>query len=91
MAHHGAILGRDLAEIGGSDQTAGAVDVLHDDAGIAVDVPADMARKQPALDVGGAAGAVVDQHRKPLALVERLVRLGAGRQHRDSESRHCSS
>ena len=78
MAHHGAVLGRDLAEIGGADQPAGAVDVLHDDVGIAVDEPADMAREQPALDVGGPAGAVVDQHREPLALVERLVCACAG-------------
>ena len=44
---------------------------------IAVDMLDDVARKQPAFDVGRPAGREVDQQREPLALVERL--LGARR------------
>ena len=55
-------LRRDLAEIGCPDQAAGAIDVLYDDVRAAVDVPADVTGEQAAFDVGGAAGAVIDQH-----------------------------
>ena len=73
-AQHGAVARRDLADIVGAVETAGAVHVLDDDVGLALEMPGDMPREQPALDVGRAAGREVDQHRKPLAFVERLLR-----------------
>ena len=64
---------RDLAEVAGAVEAAGAVHVLHDDVRLALDVLGDVPREQPALDVGRAAGREVDQHGQPLALVEGIV------------------
>jgi hypothetical protein len=66
----------DLADIGGAHQAAGAVLVLHDDAGRAVEVLAEMLDQQPSLDVARPAGREVDQQGQPLALVERIVGTG---------------
>src|SRR5262249_8683093 len=74
IPHGGAILGRDVAEPEGTGEAAGAVDVLHDDAGLAFDVFRDMPRKEPALDVGWTAGRIVDHDGQSLALVERIGR-----------------
>ena len=51
-----------------ADHAASTFHVLYDDVRLAADMPADMAREQPPLGVGGAAGREVDQHREPLPL-----------------------
>src|SRR5262249_53451761 len=80
IAEMRAVPGRDLAQISGADQTAGAVQVLHHHVRMAVDVLDQVFGEQAALDVGRAAGSEVDQHGEALALVERLLRL---------RGRHC--
>jgi hypothetical protein len=71
---HGAVAGTHFADITGAIETTGAVHVLDDDAGLTLEMARNVPRKQTALDVGRAAGREVDQHRKPLALVEGLLR-----------------
>ena len=73
IAEHGAVLGRDLADILIADQPARALHVLHDDRGLPLDMLADVAREQPALDVGRPAGGEVDQRGEALAFVEGIV------------------
>ena len=58
-------------------QASGARHVLHDHGWLAGNVPAEMARKQPPIDVVAAAGAVADDQLDLLALVEFGDRIGA--------------
>ena len=87
IAHHRAIARRHLAEIFGADNTAGALHVLDDDAGLAVDQPADVTQEYPRLGIGPPTGRIIDQHGEPLAGIERLVRDGLG----GSTGQHGSS
>ena len=91
IADHGAVLGRDRAEILGADHAAGAVHVLHQHARIAGDVPADVFGEQAAFDVGRPADGEVDQERQPLALVERLVGVGAADRRRETREQRAES
>jgi hypothetical protein len=81
VSHPRAVSGADLAEMHRAVQAAGALHVLHDQFGLAVDVLGQMPSEQPRLGVGRRAGAEVDQHRETLAFVERLLRRGAGDGH----------
>ena len=79
IAHHGAVFGRDLAEVIGADHAAGAVHVLHDDAGLAGDVPDEMFGENPPLDIRRSAGGKVYDDVDALPFVVGLVRV-SGRQ-----------
>ena len=70
QAEGGAILGREIVEIVGRDQAAGARHVLYDDGRIAGDIPADMARQQATKDVEAASRPIADHERNGFALVE---------------------
>ena len=94
IAERGAVLGRDLAEIAGPDHAAGAIHVLNEDAGLAVDVLDQMLCEQPALDIGRATGGKVDDEGEPLAFVEWFVGCGlrAAQQYRaepEKNGRHA--
>jgi hypothetical protein len=65
--------GADLGQILRADQATGAVHVLHDHGGLAVDVLHQIFGEQTALDIGGPAGREVDQQGQPLAFVEGLI------------------
>jgi len=85
VADHGAVLGSNLADILRADHAAGAVHVLHDHVRRAVDMPSQIFREQPALDVGRPAGGEVDQQGEALALVERLLRTRLRGSHSGAE------
>ena len=92
----GAVLGRDVEHVVGGGEAAGRRHVLHDDGGIAGDVPADMARHQPRLGVVAAARRRADDQRDLLAGVELGDRLGdaggaASAQHRRHDERQPSA
>ena len=70
IARHGAVARTELAEIVGAHEAAGAVLVLHDDAGSAVDVLGEVLGEQPPLDVGRSTNREVDDKVEPLAFVE---------------------
>src|SRR5262245_12665244 len=82
VAEHAAVAGRDLAEIGRSDQTAGAGLVLHHDGGLTLDVPRQVLREKPALDVGRAAGGGPDQESETLAFEIEFLGARIGRRER---------
>ena len=66
----GLAVRRRLAELVAADDAAGAADVLDDDGGLAGNVVGQVLRDNARLDVGGAAGRIVDDHVDRLALVE---------------------
>ena len=78
IAEHGAVLRTKLADEARTHHAAGAVLVLHDDAGVPIDVLDKMPGEQPSLDVAGSAGGEVDHEIEPLALVEGIVGSGDG-------------
>ena len=75
VSRHCAVLRRDLAEVITAYQTGGAIHVLHDDSGSAVEVLTDVTRKNTRLDVRRPARRIVDQYGKSLALIELGLRL----------------
>src|SRR5262249_4410703 len=82
VAEHAAVARRDLAEIGRTDQSAGAGFVLHHDGRLALDMPRQVFRKQPALDVGRAAGGGTDQESETLAFEIGFLGARIGRRER---------
>ena len=84
-------LGRDFAEIARPDEAAGAVHVLYDDAGLALDMLDQVFGEQASFDVGRPAGGEIDQQRNALALVERLrgVEGGTGYQEECCGANYC--
>ena len=82
IAHHGAVLGRHLAQIAGPDHAAGTVHVLHDHGRPALDVIGQMLGEQPPLDIGRSPGREVDEHGQPLAFVVGIVGEGRRGEHR---------
>src|SRR3954471_8793010 len=75
---------RRLAELVAAEDAAGAADILDHDGGLAGDVVGQVLRDDASLDVGGAAGRIVDDHGDGLALVE----LGK-RNLRDDRGNQC--
>ena len=73
----GAVLGRDLVEIVGGLEAAGARHVLRDQRRLSRNVLAQVARHHAAVEIGGARGAA-DGDRDGLAREERLGRLRGG-------------
>ena len=65
-----AIARRDIVELVGQRQRAGAGRVLDDDRGIAGDIGPHVARQDPRDTIVGTAGAVTDRQRDGLAAVE---------------------
>ena len=66
----GFAVGHGLGELIGADHAAGAAHVLDDDGGLARNVRGQMLGDDAPLDIGRAAGRVVDDHGDGLALVE---------------------
>ena len=85
-------LGETLIDVIGGDHRAGALHVAHDDGRIAGDVLAEMARHQPRIGVGAAAGIEARDEIDRLAAVEIGDVVGAGRQRtgRDCAAQRCS-
>ena len=74
----GAVLGRDLVEIIGGLEAAGARHVLRDQGRLSGDVLAQVARHHAAVEIVAAARGVADGDGDGLAGEERLGRLGGG-------------
>jgi hypothetical protein len=85
-AEDGAVLGRHIVEVIGGAQTSGAGHVLHDDAGIAGNVPAHVARQEPRIHIVAAARPIADDESDLLALVEIGDRISGRRGHESSDN-----
>ena len=98
LGHHiegeeadGQAVGRGVAELVAAEQPRAAADILDHDGRMARNVVGQMLRDDAALDVGRAAGRIVDDHRDRLALVVlglRACRNERGK--RDQRCQHCS-
>ncbi len=87
IADHRAVLRRVAREMHGAGDAAGARDVLGDDAGIAVDMAADVFGEQAAFDVGRSARLEVDDDRETLVFVIGLGHGDGGRARRGRKRR----